>query len=234
MLGRLKTMTNRREFLRTGVSVSSLPLALNTLLPVAATAGQARHVSVRKAVFDDRYAEGRTFAEAARRLSVPVRALDDGDVTSFWYDELDALWRDRPAAVAGTTQFGPMFVLERLARERGMRVALRVEHCANADGTVTHDISGPTEAIELAEHLQRHGVDWPMLVAVLSTHCPGDGSAMDRRSVTTPGVAPMLATRAASPDTVVHYYASAAVRDGYGIPWDGPLFSWLLAPGSRG
>lgn len=193
-----------------------------------------RHVNVRKAVFDDRYAEGRTFAKAARHLDVPVRALDNGDVTAFWYDELDALWRERPAAVAGTTQFGPMFVLERLARERGMRVALRVEHSANSDGTVTHEIVGPSETIELADHLQQRKVEWPMLVAVLATHCPVAGSPVTRRSITTPGAAPALMARAASPDTVVHYYTSAAIRDGQGIPWDGPLFSWLLAPPARG
>jgi hypothetical protein len=228
-------MTNRREFLQTGVSVTSLPLALNVLLPAATASARASYIVPHSAVFDNRYVEGRTFAAATGRLGVSTRALDNGDVTSFWYDELDAIWRERPAAIAGTTQFGPMFVLERLAAERGMRVVLRAEHSAHPDGTMTHEITGPAETVRLAEHLQRREVDWPVLVAVLAAHCPIGRATPVTRTVTTPGAKPEPDVPAGEgmPETVIHYYTSAAIRDGQGVPWDGPLFSWLIAPKAR-
>jgi hypothetical protein len=33
-------------------------------------------------------------------------------------------------------------------------------------------------------------------------------------------------------DSVIHYYRQFAIQEGRGIPWDGPLFSWVLAPGA--
>lgn len=225
-------MTNRREFLQTGISVSSLPLALNVLLPASMASARAHHVTLHKAVFDDRYVEGQTFAAAAERLGIAARALDNGDVTAFWYDELDSIWRERPEAIAGTTQFGPMFVLGRLAAERGMRMAMRVEHRAGPDGTIAHEVTGPPETTELAGHLERQGLDWPLLAAVLAAHCPAHCAGPVTRTVTTPGVIsePAVPAGAQAPETVIHYYTSAAIRDGQGVPWDGPLFSWLIAP----
>jgi hypothetical protein len=81
----------------------------------------------RWALYDDRYAEGRSFAEAAAAQGIATRALDGGDITRFWYDELDVLWRREPAAIAGLTQFGPMLVIEQLAAERRMHLTLRGE-----------------------------------------------------------------------------------------------------------
>ena len=119
-------MTNRRQFLQSGVAVSALPLALDKLTGrPSGTGGPASDfVRLHKAIYDDRYVEGQRFADAMRGFGVPCRALENGDVTAFWYEELDLLWRERQVAVAGWTQFGPMFVLERLAAERGLRMAL--------------------------------------------------------------------------------------------------------------
>lgn len=168
-------MTNRREFLQTGVSVSTLSFAINGLVSDAAHARSADNkVALHKAIFDDRYAEGRAFAQTISGLGVPAEALRDGDVTHF-YEELDLLWRERPAAIAGLTQFGPMFVLERLGLERGLRVARRVEHEVRSSGPLEHTMTG-------------------------------------------------------APESVIHYYRPLALQEGRGIPWDGPLFSWVIAP----
>jgi hypothetical protein len=121
-------MPNRREFLQTGAVVSAI--AMNGVLAGSAAAVGARpSMPLRWALYDDRYAEGRAFAEAAAAQGVATRALDGGDVTRFWYDELDVVWRRGPAAIAGLTQFGPMFVIEQLAAERRMHLTLRGEHC---------------------------------------------------------------------------------------------------------
>lgn len=230
-------MTNRREFLQTGVAVSALPLAADGLLfPESATAavapGARRDVALHKAIFDDRYAEGRLFAHEARRFGAPVRALANGDITEFWYEELDLLWRQAPVAIAGLTQFGPMFALERLGNERGLRIAMRIEHQPRDDGTLAHVVSAPPESVALMERAEAARADWPTLMAGLATHCRADCGAPTNRTVVAPGLKPpqVEEPRAGGPESVIHYYLPLAIREGRGVPWDGPLFTWVLAP----
>ena len=142
-------MPNRREFLQTGAAVSAI--AANGVISGAEGAARdARSSGLRRAIYDDRYVEGRWFAAVIGEHGVPTRALDGGDITRFWYDELDPLLKREARAVAGFTQFGPMFVVEQLALERGMQLALRVEHRTSADGTLRHSFSGPRETLALA------------------------------------------------------------------------------------
>jgi hypothetical protein len=230
-------MANRREFLQTGVSVTALPPAINALLSgVASARAEGDNAVLHKAIFDDRYAEGRAFAAAIGRFGVPLHALRNGDVTDFWYDELDMLWRERPAAIAGSTQFGPLFALERLASERGMRVALRVEHQVRPDGTLAHVMTGAPETLALAERLRVERIDWPLLVAALLTHCRADCRAPVEHTVVMPGEAPALQTASVplgsprAPHSVIHYYTPKAIQEGRDVPWDGPLYSWVIAP----
>ena len=233
-------MTNRRDFLRTGISVTALPLTANALLSPdsAFTRTKGESVAIHKAIFDDRYAESQVFAETLGRFSVPLCAIENGDITSLWYDELDLLWREKPAAIAGSTQFGPLFALERLANERGMRIALCAEHQARADGTVAHVLTGPAETMVLADYLRQQGADWPVLMAVLVAHCHADGAAPVEHTMVMPGAKPVLRQTPASPRvsaeaSVIHYYTPQAIREGHGVPWDGPLFSWVISPAPR-
>ena len=227
-------MTNRREFLQTSVSVSSLPLAMKVGLPASAIAAPEYRIELDRVVFDDRYPEAVAFAHAAGGTAATSRALDRGDVTALWYDELDAAWRDKPLTIAGMTQFGPMFVLERLARERGLELIMRIEHGVPSQGTMAHEVMGPPETAIAAEYLEAQPLDWPVLAAVMVTHCPARGPERATRRFKTAAAAPVpVEPTGPQPDTVVHYYLSAALRDGEGIPWDGPLFTWLIAPPSR-
>jgi hypothetical protein len=120
-------MPNRREFLQSSAALSAV--AMNGLLvrEAAAMSAVRNYAGLHTIIYDDRYPEACEFAAAAAEQSVAIRALDAGDVTRL-YEELDLLWRSRPFAIGGTTQFGPMFVLEQLGIERGLRTALRVEH----------------------------------------------------------------------------------------------------------
>ncbi|HEY8519555.1 MAG TPA: hypothetical protein VIN61_05715 [Gammaproteobacteria bacterium] len=235
-------MTNRREFLRTGVTVSAMPLAINGLLSAetAAREAGAGGVALHATIVDDRYAEARRFGDALGELGVRAAALRDGDVTDA-YLALRSLWRERPAAIAGLTQFGPMFVLERLGFERGLRVVLRVEHRVRGDGELEHAIAGAPHVVALAETLQRQGVEWPVLFAALARTASGGGlGPRVERTVRTPGAKPELSRGEdpldafGVPESVIHYYRPIALRHGFGIPWDGPLFSWVIAPKAQG
>jgi hypothetical protein len=159
---------------------------------------------------------------------VPVRALDAGDVTRFWYEEFDPLTRRGPIAVAGMTQFGPMFVVERLAAERGMCLALRVEHCAEPGGTLVHRVTAPHETLALASASPLLASDWPALIAELALQAIGDGSPRRTAELTTRGTVQALAPVAS--DSFIHYYTPYAMQQGHSAALDGPLYSWLVAP----
>jgi hypothetical protein len=227
-------MTNRREFLQTGLAASALPLAINGLLSPsdAAALGAGPSVRLSQAVFDGRYAEGLTFAREIERYGVRPVALDAGDVTAV-YEALDLAWRGAPTPIAGLTQFGPMFVLERLANERGLKLALVVEHRARADGEIAHVVWSDPATAALAVRLSAQTADWPAIMAVLAAHCRADVAARVAETIVLPGIAPVLDSRGPAPESVIHYYAQSSVQDGLGVPLDGPLFSWTLVPAPR-
>jgi hypothetical protein len=229
-------MTNRREFLQTGIAASALPLSISALLsPAAAEAGGAvQPVSLYKAIFDGRYAEGHAFAREIARFRVPAHSLELGDVTEI-YDELDVLWRREPVAVAGLTQFGPLFVLERLARERDMRVALRVAHQVRANGTLAHVVAAHPETVALAEQLSSRALEWPTIMAALASHCRPHGTAPTESTILTSGDKPVLLQEpgAQVPESIIHYYMPGSLQVGHAVPLDGPLYSWVITPVPR-
>jgi hypothetical protein len=223
-------MPNRREFLQTSAAVSAV--AANGMISgTAAAVGAARRSTLSRVIYDDRYAEGRRFAEVVAAHGLPTRALDDGDITRFWYQELETLWKGEAVAIAGFTQFGPMFVVERLALERGMHLVLRVEHRGRADGTLEHSLTGPRETLALATGFEALHADWPGLIGALACSVDADASPGHHAELTTPGPAPRLSHEAAPfLSSVIHYYTPLAVQQGYGPARDGPLYSWVAAP----
>jgi hypothetical protein len=226
-------MPNRREFLQTGAAVSAI--AANGMMTGTASAGGAPpRIRFGRAIYDDRYAESRRFAEIFAAHGVVTRSLDDGDITRFWYDELETLWQREPVAIAGLTQFGPMFVVERFALERGLRVALRVEHRCGAGGTLQHLFTGPRETLALAAGFATLHADWPGLVAALAYSVDADDSPRHDFVLATAEAAPRLtpSTEPAAP-SAIHYYTPLAVQQGFGPALDGPLYSWVVVPRAR-
>ena len=143
-------MINRRRFVQHSVAGSVIALVGGIPVPAgAATSELSRGTSglsrdgllghnpfkLHIAIFDRRFAAGRRFAKSSEAHGISTRAIA-GEVTSLWYSELHPLWKaaskDRsvqhPVAIAGLTTYGPLFCLERLAWDHGMRVLHRQEH----------------------------------------------------------------------------------------------------------
>lgn len=222
-------MPNRRQFLQTSAAVSAV--AANGMIASATGAAAAGAVRLGRAIYDDRYAEGRRFAEVVAGHGVPVRSLDNGDITRFWYAELEPLWRREPVAIAGLTQFGPMFVVERLALEHGLRVVLRVEHCSRG-GMLDHSFSGPRDTVALAGGFDALDADWPGLIGALACGVAADDSPHYEGALESAGAVSRV-TRDPGAPSVIHYYTPLGVQQGYGPELDGPLYSWVVAPRVR-
>jgi hypothetical protein len=137
------------------------------------------------------------------------------------------------------TQFGPKFVLEQFGRERGLKIALRIEHRSEAGGLLRHVMSGPAETLGLAARLSSEGMAWPLVMAGAVAGCrAGCSSVVEETLVMTCakpeiGGGTLSCTRENAPERIIHYYMTEGQREGRDLPLDGPLFSWLIAPRVR-
>jgi hypothetical protein len=125
-------MTTRREFIQSIAVVSALPLG--SVTNVSASWSQEQHMEslapaqpLYRFLVDDRFPESVSAGRVAAQQGTVVHLMRGGDVTPFWFNELSPRWNEAPAAIAGVTGHGPLFVLERLAWDHGMRVIARDE-----------------------------------------------------------------------------------------------------------
>lgn len=108
-------MMDRRNVLKWGVVAPILASG-----PYAAMAAAPDGIDA--LVVDSRFGEA-----GLAGLTGPRTYTIDGDVTALWYDTLDAVWRRPGFVLGGVTGSDALFVLERLAVDRGRRVISRKE-----------------------------------------------------------------------------------------------------------
>jgi hypothetical protein len=201
-------MPSRREFLQAGVAASVLPWAIpdgeSSAVGWRMNAVTRDVHPVYKVVSDVRFAQGAAFGREAERLGADLIRIS-GDITDFWFGDLSLRWKDRPVAIAGLTAHGPIFCLERLAWNHGMRVVFRGEHRILDKDRIGHSISGPPATIARARILAVVGPQWAQCVARLVTACDAGRPS--------PEVATMTALSTHRPDELHE-----------------PLVSWVIAP----
>jgi hypothetical protein len=200
-------MTNRREFLQIGIAATALPLASRVALsatPAGTATATTTPVSLYKAIYDPRFPESVAYGHQMEAQGIATQAIAKGDMTDFWYTELDPLWRKSPLAIAGLTAHGPLFCFEQLAWQHGMRVVFRAEHQVRTDASIEHTLSGPDTMLRGATGLGETR-DWAVKMAKLAATCPTGRSALSTAS---------FRGRADAP--------AAVDAD--------PLISWVIAP----
>jgi hypothetical protein len=166
-----KQMASRREFLQMGIAALALPIRAQSPDPSCPSAEDgSSSTPIYKMVYDERFSASRAFAEEASRLGLSVYGIK-GDMTDLWYHDLDARWKQGPAAIAGMTAHGAIFCLERLAWDKRMRVVFRADHRFLPDGSIEHALSGPSSMLRQAVGLNRE-TDWAQQMAGLVTRCP--------------------------------------------------------------
>lgn len=168
-------MTNRREFLHLGVAALSLPIAARAgMSPQVLAPGE--HSSAEplyKIFFDERFPASVAFADEMKRFSIPSHAIR-GDITNAWFDDLYYRWKQGPAAIAGLTAPGPIFCLEMLARDAGMRLALRIDHRRAADGRIEHEFAGPGNVLKQAADFDADSAKWPERMGEIVARFPAE------------------------------------------------------------
>ena len=182
-------MASRREFLQIGVAALALPISARAGLAPAilGQANESTPTPLYKVIFDERFASSRAFASEVKRLGASVYGIK-GDITDLWFNDLDARWKKEAIGIAGLTEHGPLFCLERLAWDHGMRVVYRADHTYRADGYMEHELSGSERMLREAVNISSSGPDWSSRTASLLTRCPANKAQASKMTVVTPAV----------------------------------------------
>jgi len=206
-------MTNRREFLHLGVAALSLPIAARAgVSPEIFGAGdrgsgdRAGTEPIYKAYFDERFPACAAFAEEAKRRALATQAIR-GDITDIWFSDLYYRWKHGPVAIAGMTAPGAIFCLELLARDAGMRVALRVDHGRLPDGRMEHEFAGPEEIFARAAESESRAAGWPERMAETVAQFP-----VERGRAATLRFSGADVASGSAPDHLVTWVIAAARR----------------------
>jgi hypothetical protein len=171
-------MITRRKLLRG--SVSGFLGAELLLAGIQSSDANASSVSrFDTAVVDRRFADSRHFGSCLKTKGVAVRSFA-ADVTELWFRELDPLWRERQASVAGLTTYRVLFCLERLAWDHRMRVIFSAKH-ETTDGVLRHTL--PTSAASLAPRLRNPDGSWARQVAQWLSDTPLDAAPTTASSI---------------------------------------------------
>lgn len=200
-------MTTRRSFLGISLAGAAMPLVPGIAAAQSAIFGEASLLPVYKAVFDQRFSESVIFGEAFADRQVATAGIN-GDITNLWFKDLDLRWRQGAAMVSGLTTSGPLFCMEQMMGQYGLRLAFRGEHQYMADGSVRHRLSGDPAILLRAAGLVEGGRTWSRHLAGMLHRLPSHSMRPTQLEVTTPHAASKL-------------------------PAPSPLYSWLLAPATR-
>jgi hypothetical protein len=137
-------LMNRREVLKGAIAAGALPMAGGAAEWVrfrGAERVEPRGLAIHKVIVDQRVAEASSFGYEMSRRGLAVHPTD-GDITRLWTDDLYLRWRKAPVAIAGLTAHGPLFCLERLSWDFGMRVVMRADYRRAAPGAFAQALIG--------------------------------------------------------------------------------------------
>jgi hypothetical protein len=180
---------SRREFLvRTAVAT-----ALTACPPVSRSLGAAASIErrdVARVLFDRRATQAVAFGLEAARRGVEALAVDD-DAGTVWIHEIAPIWQTvtglgaearslKAAAIAGLTTRAPLFCLELLGRDYGMRVVYRGQHTRPASGCARHTFAGRSVSPRWEAQLADAGAEWGGVAVTLALTRPVD-PVMDSR-----------------------------------------------------
>jgi hypothetical protein len=157
-------MLSRRAFVAAGATVAALAASPARAKPFSA----ASAAPPTRAVFDRTFAAGRAFGAAAALRGAVVAAVG-ADLGSFWMSTLGPLLKNEPVTLAGLTAGAPLFCLELLCRDYGLRPVYRIEHRLGADGRVEHVVTGNPALADWRHQLAAAGGDWAAQAATLAT-----------------------------------------------------------------
>lgn len=171
---------NRRELMASGIAATLVARGSAAAVSVAAPAA----AGARRPLFlaDQRFGDAQVATVAAEAAGAPIHRFG-ADVTPV-YEWLDLRLRSGPAPVAGIATPHALFVLERLAWDRGLRTVFRGVHRDVSSRHLTHECSGAPAVVARIESAGRE--NWAATVGRVLATVPALTDDSGRNVVTSP------------------------------------------------
>jgi len=162
----------RREFLQSAAAIVPACIAGSHWSVFAESTVDAAKLSrISAVVYDERYADCRTFADTlARRGAVALPS--GGDAVRVWYGALRKRLTHDPGFVAGFTTDSDLTVSRECGRELGLRLVYEGSHDSRASNRLTHRLRGTGAEKEVYAALLRDDIAWPEAIANALGHQP--------------------------------------------------------------
>jgi hypothetical protein len=126
---------NRRDFVKTAAVVPAAILGSHlSILPAALS---QRRPPITTVVYDERYADSRTFADTLARGRA-VRFATDGDFAKLWHTDLRAHLKQHGGQLAGLTTDSDFVVASACSRELKFQVLYEGAHDGRSAMRLTH------------------------------------------------------------------------------------------------
>jgi hypothetical protein len=197
----------RRDFLKKAVTVPAMVAATEWYAAAEALSPRPRRITA--VLYDERYADCRSFAEALEKQGA-ISFATFGDAASVWYDPLRACLAQAEGSVAGMATDSDWVVSRLCGRELGLKEVYEGSHDSRASDRLIHRLHGSGAEREVYAALLHPGVPWAESIAT------GLIRSVGRRGGTIGSTAPITKTD--------------AVRTGRFTDHPGYLVSWLLDP----
>jgi hypothetical protein len=166
-------MPTRRAFIQAGLTISVAP-AVPTWIHAESGSSIHRatvgHHPLQCVVCDMRSHWSTELANVLDRPGVTV-IRTKGDITDFWFADLSQRWKRAPVVIAGLTADGPLFCLERLGWDHGLRVVFRGTHRIVSTDRIEHVITAPVGNVGSAHRAGLAGDAWVRTLAGLLSSC---------------------------------------------------------------
>jgi hypothetical protein len=155
-------MTNRREILQ-AAAVSALISGATGFVDIARASARTPFHFV---LVDERHAAARSLRARLSGRGATALAIQDGDITQIWLNDIAPVWKHQPVPIAGLTERPALFCLEQFALACGLRVVFHGEHVLHPSGYTEHQLLRGADRAELSERdLARAGPRWPIRIA---------------------------------------------------------------------
>jgi hypothetical protein len=155
---------DRRTFLKDAGALAVSAAILGSSASATATPWEANPARITAVLYDERYSDCRSFADAFIRRGAMAFGTRD-EIASLWYGPLRAHFARHRGSVAGLTAHSDLVVSQSCGVELSFRLLYEGSHDCRATDALTHRLRVRGNDNEIAAALPHSRADWARSLA---------------------------------------------------------------------
>ncbi|WP_320036123.1 hypothetical protein [Halarcobacter sp.] len=158
---------SRRSFLKStslGATILASSAYSNPLSSLILSDKKQKNIDLDYVIFDKGIEKSEEFAQKMKALGTKTYEINK-DISQMWSEVISPTWgKNKNTAIAGLTTYETMFVLERLAFDKGMLMYFNAEHNI-ANNNINHELqASKVEIDKIKKNLDKY--DWTDALAL--------------------------------------------------------------------